>query len=262
MKHPSFDIISALEHADLFHPDLALQQSIRDHVRSMPVFMPGEQIDMPDDQIATQFCMEKVNGETLLLLSVYLREADVVAAYGQGEYFEAPFDLAILFADSNRVDVELCEDMASLRIAHDTLLQIRDLGGMEEPAIAPSDDDIAAQRDAMFTFAVRARAYCSRHPDIDMLHLGTLTRPGVAPMLVGALCTQHLARHTRALKELSMKVFAPRWRFLLLDDGSGTANILRDLRNTAPCYRKVEGQSWFDRLKSKTKTPTLAIIGM
>ena len=262
MNHFSFDIISKLAHADFLQPDLTLQQSFNDHVLSMPIFILGEQIDMPCEQTATEFLLDKASATKLLSLPLYLHEADAVMACGEGEYFAAGFDLAILFAETNRVDARLVDGIESLHISHETLLQLRDIGATEHTAVPIPDEEIAAQREAMLTFAVRARAYCARHTDVDMLYLGTLTRPGVTPMLVGALSAQQYARHAQALTQLSIKVFQPRWRFMLFGDACGPANIVKDLRQTPPCYRKVIGQSWFAKLKNKIEAPTLSLIGL
>ncbi len=261
MTHPSFDLISKLEHADIFQPDIELQQSINHHVRHMPVFIPGEQIDMPHDQTATQFRLNKGPAGTPLSLPLYLREADIVGDYGQGEYFAAQFDLAILFAQSSRVDADLVDGTQRMRICHDMLLQMRDIGGAPDDGAAISEEEIAGQRDATLTFALRARAYCARHADIETLHLGPLTRPGVTPMLVGTLSAQRTAMHLNAFKELASRMFEPRWRCILFGDADGPANILQDLRQSAPCYRKMDGQGWLEKIKNKIEAPALALIG-
>lgn len=256
MKHLSFDLISKLEQADIIQPDMQLQRAINDHVRHMRVFIPGERIDTPHDETATQFRPNKGGAGALLSLQLYLHEADIVSDHGQGEYFAAEFSLALQFAQSSRVDAELVDGKQRMRICHDTLLQMRDVG--DTPI---SDEEVAAQLDATLTFALRARVYCARHLDIESLHLGTLTRPGVMPMLVGTLSAQHTDMHLKALKDLATRMFEPRWRCVLFDGSNGPANIISDLRQVPPCYMKTEGQGWLEKIRNRIEAPALALIG-
>jgi hypothetical protein len=261
MTHPSFDIISQLGQSEFCRPDIDLLKLFKDHVWDMRVYIPGDQIDLPDHQVATHFSLTRGVDQALPVLPLYLREAEVGKARADSGFFAARFNLAVLFAESNRADVQLLDGAASLLIPHDKLLELRDMLAYVDVSVAV-DGDEAAQRDAMLTFASRARAYCARHAEVDMLHLATLKTGGGRSMLVGALSAASYAMHAQALQHISMQVFRPGWRFMLLDEARGHATLIRDLRKTPPCYVKLEGQGWWHKIKSHFETPALSLIGL
>lgn len=262
MQHPSFDIISKLEHSEFFQPDPELLKAFREQVWRMRVFIPGDQIDLPNRQVATHFSLNKGAGKGCPVLPLYLRESDVVKAHGQCNYFTAEFDLIFVFAESNRADVHLIVGSDGILIPHEKLLELRDMVCGGDEGLPMSEDEVAAQHEAMITFAIRARAYCSRHADVEMLHLGTLMTSSAKPMLVGALNADRYAMHAAALKEISMEVFLPGWRFLLLEEACGHAAMIRDLRKTSPCYLKVDGLGWWKKFKANFESPPLSLIGL
>jgi hypothetical protein len=263
MTHPSFDIISKLGRSEFCKPDLAALQAFRHQVWDMPVYIPGERIDLPDRRNVTRFSLNKGHGTAFPSLFLYMREADAVAMHGPGQYFEARFHLAMLFSDSYRADVRLSDAGDSLLIPHEKLLELRDMANTGDWTAAQGAEEIAAQRDAMLAFVLRARTYCARHADdVASLHLATLTTPGAKPMLVGSLHAERYARHALALNEISMDLFRPGWRFLLCEEASGHAELIRNLQATPPCYVKVAGQGWWSKLKRQFATPVLPPLGL
>lgn len=260
MTHPSFDIISQLGQSEFCRPDPELLRLFKDHVWDMRVFIPGDQIDLPDQQVATHFSLTRGAGQALPVLPLYLREAEIAKARAESGFFAARFHLAILFAESNRADVLLLDGESRLLLPHEKLLELRDVLTSVGVGVAVEHDE-AAQRDAMLTFASRARAYCARHGEVDMLHLATL-QTGGRSMLIGALSAASYAMHAQALQQIGMQVLRPGWRFMLLDDARGHAMLIRDIRKTPPCYVKVEGQGWWHKVKSHFETPALSLIGL
>lgn len=260
MTHPSFDIIGNLGRSEFCKPDLRALHALRNQVWDMRVYIPGERFDLPDQQTATHFSLRKEHGSTLPTLPLYLREADAAKCRRAEEYFAASFHLAIRFSESYRANVRLIDAGDSILIAHEKLLELRDMAGDEDAPLV--EDEIAAQRRAMLAFAQRARAYCARHAEVTSLHLATLAPSGVRPMLVGSLHAERYARHAHALNEISMDLFQPGWRFLLCEEARGHAALITDLRATPPCYMKMTGQGWWERLKSQFASPVLAPLGL
>lgn len=258
MKHPSFDIISNLVSTEFGPPDDALLLAFKDTVWSMRVFIPGERIDMPDGQVATHFSLSRGPAKGLPHLPLYAGESDAAKARGEDGYFAARFHFALRFAQSYRADTELMEGTDRLLIPHEKMLYLRDLAGTGEPDAGA--DDAERQRTAMLQFAARARGYCARHGDVRALHLATINTRGNCPMLVGALDAATYARHAHALLEISMDVFQPGWRFMLLDEASGHATLIRKVRQTPPCYLKITGQGWWDKCKSQFESPPLSLV--
>jgi hypothetical protein len=259
MQHPSFGIIRRLEQSEFCQPNPALLKAFREQVWHMRVFIPGDQIDLSNRQVATHFSLNKSMGNGFPVLPVYLHEGDVVKAHGQCNYFTAEFDLLLLFAESNRADVHLLGHGEGILIQHEKLLDLRD---MVDDGLPMTDDEVAAQHEAMIRYAVRARAYCSRHADVQMLHLGTLMTLGAKRMLVGALSADRYARHAEALNEINMEILPPGWRFMLLEEARGHAAMIRDLRKTPPCYLKIDGQGWWKKFRANFESPPLPLIGL
>jgi hypothetical protein len=259
MTHPSFDIISNLGRAEFCKPDYELVQAFKTRVWDMPVYIPGERFDLPHSQCATHFSLTKGVGKGYPRLPLYVRESDVAKATGADGYFAAKFHVAILFSESYRADAHLIDDGVSLLIPHEKMLELRDMTNAADGELPSSADATEAQRGAMLAFAARARTYCARHAEVHSLHLATLTTRGARPMLVGKLHAALYAKHARALQEISMDVFQPGWRFLLLEEAPGHTALIRQLRAPVPCYAKVAGQSWWDALKSQFATPALSL---
>jgi hypothetical protein len=262
MRHPSFDVINILAHAEFGKPDGPVLQAFKDKILHMPVYVPGNRIAMPNQRTATRFNLDKGIGKALPSVPLYVRETDAIKAHGPHAYFAAKFQLALLFAETYRADGLLVEGAERMCIAHEKLLALSDMVGLGEKAKPMSAHDIAAQRTAMLAFAIRARAYCARQADVHSLHLATLDTSGAKAMLVGALSAAHYPKHAHALKEISMQVLRPDWRFMLLDEAHGHAAIIKDLRDTAPCYMKVGGQGWWRKLTGRFESPALSLTGL
>lgn len=256
MKHPSFDIVTILGHAGLSKPDPETLLSFTKNVCHMQVYIPGDKIDMPTQRTATRFSLDTGVGQALPSLPLYMRETDAIKAHGPDAYFAAKFRIALLFADSFRADARLIDGAESMLIRHEKLLALRDLNS-PKPL---SEEEIVAQRDAMLTFAMRARSYCAKQADINSLFLATLAAPGARPMLVASLSAERYARHAYSLKELAIGEFRPGWRFVLLEEAPGHAAIARDLWKLPPCYMKVPGQRWWGRLKRRFEARPLSLL--
>lgn len=258
MKHPSFDIITLLGQTGLATPDPQTLRSFRINVCPMRVYIPGDRLETPKQRSATRFNLDTAAGKELPSLPLYMRETDAVKAHGPDGYFAAKFRLALLFADAFRSHARLIDGAQNLLIRHEALLALRDLN---TPKPMPSDE-VAAQRDAMFAFAKRARVYCAKQADVNALYLATLAIPGAAPMLVASLSAERYARHASALKEISLEEFRPGWRFVLLEEAPGHAQLARDLWTTPPCYAKVPGRRWWHTFKSRLESPALTLTGL
>lgn len=259
MKHPSFDIITALGQAGFGRPDPETLQVFRDKVSQMRIYIPGDRIDMPAQRTATRFSLDHGLSKALPSLSMYLRETDAIKAHGPNAYFPAKLRIALLFAQSFRADVWLVQGEERMRICHQTLLELHDMNGMGKPM---AQDEVVAQREAMLKFAARARVYCARQVNVKSLHLATLATSGGKPVLVGALSAEQYARHAVALKEISMDLFLPSWRFVLLDEAGGHAALIKELRETPPCYVKVAGQGWWNKIKNQFQSPAPSLAGL
>lgn len=258
MRHPAFDIVTILGQGGLSRPDPETLLSFTKNVCHMRVYIPGDRLEMPTQRTATRFSLDTAPGKTLPSLPLYMRETDAIRVHGPDGYFAAKFRLALLFADAFRADARLVDGAESLLIRHDKLLALRDLNS---PKPLPAEEALA-QRDAMLTFAARARAYCARHADVNSLHLASLATPGARPMLVASLSAEHYEKHANALREIGVDEFRPGWRFVLLDEAPGHAAIAADLWKIAPCYMKVHGQGWWGRMKSKFESPALSLAGL
>lgn len=259
MTHPSFDIINKVGRAAFCKPDRKELNLFRDKVWDMRVYFPGERFDLPNEHSATHFSLNRGVGKGFPSLPLYLRESDAVKARGPESYFAAGFHLAILFSESFRADVHLFDGAESIIIPHEHLLNLRDMAALVVPSVLAGDDEAGAQKAAMLAFAVRAKAYCARHADVNSLHLASLATS--RPMLVGTLSANDYARHVNALRDISMDLLRPGWRFVLLEEAQGHAALIKTLRKTPPCYVKVPGQGWWDKLKSQFE-PALPLVGL
>ena len=256
MKHPSFDVVTLLGQAGLSKPDPETLLSFTKNVCHMRVYIPGDKIEMPTRRTATRFSLDTGVGQAFPSLPLYMRETDAVKVHGPDGYFAAKFRLALLFADSFRADARLVDGAESMLIRHEKLLALRDLNS-PKPL---SDEETVAQRDAMLTFAARAKAYCAKQPDVNSLHLATLAAPDARPMLVASLSANRYARHANALRQIGIDEFRPGWRFVLLEEAPGHAALARDLWKIPPCYMKVPGQRWWSRLKTRFESAPQSLM--
>jgi hypothetical protein len=254
MKHPSFDVVTVLGHAGLSQPDPVTLLSFTKNVCHMRVYVPGDKMEMPAQRVATRLSLDTGAGQTFPSLPLYMRETDAIKAHGPDGYFVAKFRLALLFADAYRADARLVDGSESMLIRHEKLLALRDLNS-PKPLTA---EETLAQREAMLTFATRARAYCAKQVDVNALHLATHTAPGARPMLVASLSANRYARHANALREIGIAEFRPGWRLVLLEEAPGHAALARALWKLPPCYMKAQGQRWWQRLKRRFDSAPLS----
>jgi hypothetical protein len=258
MKHPAFDIVTLLGQAGLAAPDPETLRSFRINVCPMRVYIPGDRLETPKQKSATRFNLDTAGGKELPSLPLYMRETDAIKAHGPDGYFAAKFRLALLFADAYRSHARLIDGKENLLIRHETLLALRDLN-TPKPMSA---DEVVAQRDAMLTFATRARAYCAKQADVNSLYLATLAVPGAGPMLLASLSAERYARHATALTALCAEEFRPGWRFILLEEAPGHAALARDMWQTTPCYAKVPGRRWWHKIKTRFEAPAPTLAGL
>lgn len=260
MSHPSFDIFHQLAEIEFNDSNVQLLQALKEQVCDMPVWIPGRQAAGPNKQTATRLHLLDETASSRPVLPLYVNRDDALTQCGTDGFFAGTIQMAIMFAEAERIDADLRAGPEALRFSHDKLLEIRDMVSLGQQGIPMSANEVLLQREAIMTFAAHARHYCAGHRQVESLYLATLTTPGIKSMLVGSLDAAAYDTHAAALASLSREMFLPAWRFVLLDDGNDRLALMNELREMRPCYEKKELRSWWHRVKGMFKTPKVAAI--
>lgn len=260
MSHPSFDIFHQLAEIEFNESNVQLLQALKEKVCDMRVWIPGRQVPAPNKPTAARLHLKNGTASSHPVLPLYLDRDDALAQCGMDGFFAGTIQMAIGFAEAERIDADLQAGREAMRFSHDKLLEIRDMVGLGQQGIPMTANEVLLQREAIMTFAAHARHYCAAHPQVESLHLATLTTPGIKSMLVGALDAAFYDTHAAALTALSREMFLPAWRFVLLDGGNDRLALMNELKEMRPCYEKKELRTWWHRIKGMFKTPKVAAI--
>ena len=258
--HPSFDIIRKLVDTPFLNPESDALDAYTELVWPMPVWVGGTQRAVGGGQTQTDLTLIRDDENALLGLQVYISEAEAEAAQGGGAYFASRFPVPILLAEGQRMEVLLIEGDECLQISHKQLMVLRDLVSMSDDGAYTKEEECKALLQAIGAFPVRAKQYCKTHPEIDSLHLATLFKTGIKPMLVGILQAANYEQHARALDSISEEEFIPGWRFALIDEQVHHRAMLSDLQQATPCYLKEAEQGFWNRLTGGAKATQVPMI--
>lgn len=260
MPHPSFDLFHQLSAVEFDDSNLQLLQALKDNVNQARVWIPGRQTPAADRQIATCLHLRHLMANVAPVLPLYVNRDDAIAQCGEEGFFAGTIQMAIGFAEAERIDADLQDGYQALRLSHDRLLEIRDMVGLGEPGVPMSDNEVLRQREAIMSFATSARHYCARQPDVETLHLATLTTSGIKPMLVASLSAARYETHASALTALSRQWFLPAWRFLLLDHGKERITLMNELMTMRACYQKRQPRAWWSAILARFGKPKVERI--
>ncbi len=247
-KHHAFDILSELAQPVCGAPDLAMLKRFRDAVRGQLLAVAGRRGIPPREHAVMLDLRDPPDNASVPTLQVYVHEADARHQLGTGASVMAPFELVVAAAQRTRLDVAFNDGGSVLRIAHATLLAMRDLSHITADGLMLPPEQVMEHHDAIRRFAFYARRYCSRNQDVRTLHLATLAYPASRPLLAGFLSADHRDVHAHALTALSNRLFEPTWRFVWCEKSTASSEVLVSLRSTPPCYDSTLHQPWWRRL--------------
>ncbi len=259
-KHRAFQILSALAQPFCGAPDLAMLRNFRNAVRGQLFAVAGQRGTPPREHAVMLDLRDPPANASVPTLQLYVHEADALHRLGTGAYFMAPFELVVAAAQRTRLDVAFNDGASVLRLAHATLLAMRDLSHITPDGLMLPPEQVMEHHDAIRRFAFYARRYCSRNDDVRSLHLATLAFPAARPLLAGLLNADHRDVHAHALTALSHRLFEPSWRFVLCEKSTASSEVLVSLRSTPPCYDGTLHQPWWCRLQQRFVAANVELI--